>query len=239
MSKYQKDLTKRSSLEIKKPYNDSVGPGYYNSSKGIADGLLPVPSTQTLGQLSSIDSQTRAKSVLRPSDHSSVFASRVQRPWNDQKSNHNFQANKLSQYYDEISRNNRSEINLIDKYQDMFPAKSQESQQFQQMVSQFRENEDDELNHSPFVIPGPGAYVDIYKTSAFQSEKAKFEHMGLARGRDEKVNREKQLEQLRGPGAYENRLIPIIVSNLRTSCNLCNLILNCFNTASQEPACGF
>lgn len=57
----------------------------------------------------------------KPSDQSAVFMSQTKRPIFADKKQRGLQTNKLSQYYEEISRNNRSELNVVEKYQNMFP----------------------------------------------------------------------------------------------------------------------
>ena len=48
MSAYDRDISRRSSLEIKKHYIDAVGPGYYNSNVGISDKLQTANSAISL-----------------------------------------------------------------------------------------------------------------------------------------------------------------------------------------------
>ena len=88
--------------------------------------------------------------------------------------------------------------------------------QFDQLVSQFRENEQDELEGNICDSPGPGQYLDIYKGSCFNKGKPKRDHMGLVAGRfHQKSDQQTILASIRGPGAYESNIMPIMV---RTAC---------------------
>lgn len=127
---------------------------------------------------------------------------------------HQLRTNKLSQYYEEITRNQRSEQLLDNSFQESGGSRYEndfDNLQFRSLVSQFRENEEDQLNGNAD-SPGPGSYLDIYKNSVFKKSKSRFESMGLVVGRRERANMETLLERERGPGAYESSVIPIVVS---------------------------
>jgi len=48
MRAYDRDISRRSSIEIKKHYIDAVGPGYYKSNVGISDKLFTTNSAISL-----------------------------------------------------------------------------------------------------------------------------------------------------------------------------------------------
>lgn len=66
------------------------------------------------------------------------------------------------------------------------------------MVSQFRENEEDELQ-GEVDSPGPGAYLDIYKNSAFKAKKGDDNLYSKAPARFAQSN-----TLTAGPGSYES-----------------------------------
>jgi hypothetical protein len=109
-SEYKKDQSKRSSLEHRHDYGEQVGPGYYKIQGDIADKLRPSAQTTMTNSLKELSTL----SLSKPSDQSSVFLSQTKRPIFLDKKKYSLKSNKLSKYYDEISKNSRNDVDTIE-----------------------------------------------------------------------------------------------------------------------------
>ena len=118
-SDYKRDLSKRSSLEHRHNYGEQVGPGYYKIQGDIADKLRPSAQTTTTNSLQELSTISMSKL----SDHSSVFLSQTKRPIFFDKKTHSLQTNKLSKYYDDISKNSRNDVDTIERFHSIFGSK--------------------------------------------------------------------------------------------------------------------